>query len=384
MIRTRFGKLHTRGFTLLYAVVATVALLGVLSLAVDLGRVQCAKTELQNAADAAARYAATGLSNGTTLAKAQSAASENKVDGSALAIQAGDVQTGTWNSTTRVFTATASNPNAVRITAVRSAARGNALPLLFGRVVGASQVNLTATAIALMNASSPSPGVVGLSGVTLTGSAYIRRHPSETGTVTVASNGTYNMSWGHYIYGDVLYRGTAPNPPGSGITGTKTLMGSNIAYATPTTPGGATPMGAATISSGSHTVGGGTFSCTSLTVGGGAYVDINGNVDIYCSGPVNIGNGATLDTNGTTYKLTIYMTNSSTVTLNTSSNLYIRIVAPLSTVNIQGSTPYIGSVVANQLNVASSISYDADLPIPVAASGGSVSGGSSGAITLVE
>lgn len=361
-----------------------VALLGVLSLAVDLGRVQCAKTELQNAADAAARYAATGLSNGTTLAKAQSVASENKVDGSALSIQAGDVQTGTWNSTTRVFTATATNPNAVRITAVRSASRGNAVPLLFGRAVGASQVNITATSIALMNNSSPSPGVVGLNGVTLTGSAYIRRSPSESGTVTVASNGTYSLSWGMYIYGDVLYRGTAPNPAGNGITGSKTLMGSNIAYATPTAPGGSTALGAVNVGYAGGSIAAGNYTATSITVGGGGTVNVTGDVNIYCSGTVNIGNGATINTSGTSHKLTIYVTNSSSVTLATDSTLYIRIVAPLSTVNINGACPFVGSVVANQLNVASNLTYDGDLPIPVAATGGAVSGGSNGAITLVE
>ena len=51
--------LHSRtrnGIALIYCAVAMTVFLGLASLAADLGRVQLAKYELQQAADAAARY----------------------------------------------------------------------------------------------------------------------------------------------------------------------------------------------------------------------------------------------------------------------------------------------------------------------------------------
>src|SRR3982751_5744795 len=75
-----------RGFSAVYAIVCMVTVIGFVSLAVDLGRVQTAKTELRRAADAAARYAATGIRDNTARDKAVAAAAQNSVDGSPLVI----------------------------------------------------------------------------------------------------------------------------------------------------------------------------------------------------------------------------------------------------------------------------------------------------------
>ena len=66
-IHNKFGRYvaprtrGSRGTVMVWAIVSMVALMAFVSLAVDMGRVQLAKTELQRAADAAARYGATGL-----------------------------------------------------------------------------------------------------------------------------------------------------------------------------------------------------------------------------------------------------------------------------------------------------------------------------------
>ena len=62
-------KRSKRGISPIYAMIAMTALTGFVSLAVDLGRVQIAKTELQQAADAAALYGASGLSVSTSTVK---------------------------------------------------------------------------------------------------------------------------------------------------------------------------------------------------------------------------------------------------------------------------------------------------------------------------
>src|ERR1700753_2222792 len=97
-----------RGISLIYCTVIMTAMIAITSLAVDLGRVQLAKTEMRRAATAAARAGAAGLA--TSLANVQSFAQQyaqyNSVDGGTIAFNTStDVAVGTWNSTTKTFTA---------------------------------------------------------------------------------------------------------------------------------------------------------------------------------------------------------------------------------------------------------------------------------------
>ena len=57
-----------KALTLIYGIVAMTALMMIVSLGVDLGHVHLVKSELQSAADAAARAAASQLPAGTTAA----------------------------------------------------------------------------------------------------------------------------------------------------------------------------------------------------------------------------------------------------------------------------------------------------------------------------
>jgi Flp pilus assembly protein TadG len=140
-------RARRRGMSLIYITAAVVVMMAFASLGVDLGRVQMAKTELQRGADAAARYGAQGLSVGSTRARdnAIAVAAQNMADGAAITLTNQDVQTGYWNSTTKTFTANGSPRNAVRVSARRTGA--NAIPLLFGRVVGVNSCRVTSVAI---------------------------------------------------------------------------------------------------------------------------------------------------------------------------------------------------------------------------------------------
>src|SRR3954453_11110502 len=128
-----------RGGIMVYMVVAMTVLILLSSLAVDLGRVQLARTELQRAADAAARYAASGLSDGTALSKARYAAGQNTADGSPVQLVMGgagndDVVVGHWDGSG--FVAGGSPTDAVRVTSRRTAARGNSVPLSLAAICG--------------------------------------------------------------------------------------------------------------------------------------------------------------------------------------------------------------------------------------------------------
>ena len=151
------------GMAFIYIIVALVALLGFCSFAVDLGRVQTAKTELRRAADAAARAGAANIPLGTTAVQnaAIAIAAQNKCDDSPVVITASNVQVGIWNTTTSTFSTsgTANNTNtynAVQITCLRTAANGNPIPLLFGQILGANTCNVDATSVAaLISTTAP-------------------------------------------------------------------------------------------------------------------------------------------------------------------------------------------------------------------------------------
>ncbi len=57
------------------------------------------------------------------------------------------VKLGTWSNTTKTFTATTTNPNAVQVTAVNTAANGNGVATLFGSMYGKSAVDLSVSAV---------------------------------------------------------------------------------------------------------------------------------------------------------------------------------------------------------------------------------------------
>lgn len=137
-----------------------VVLLGLASLAVDWGRTQLLKTELQRSADAAALAAIPNLGNSATLySDAQTLAAINLADGTPVELRgSADVEIGVWNAATRAFNV-ASNPNApannaVRVTARRTRARGNALELPFGSMVGMPRIDVSAVSIATMGSKS--------------------------------------------------------------------------------------------------------------------------------------------------------------------------------------------------------------------------------------
>lgn len=359
-----------------------LVLTGFLSLAVDLGRVQLARTQLRDAVDAACRYAVTGVSDGTYLVKAQSVASANMVDMTALALTSGDVEQGTWNASTRVFTPTSTSPNAIRVTGRRAASRSTAIPIMFAGVVGKSSIDLSAQSIAY-SVSTSSPDIVGTNTVNLTGGTQIQRLANESGTVNVGSNNTINVPWGCYIYGNAYHRSTLPNEPGNGITGTNTAMSSDISLPSVSVPGGATNLGAMNVGYGGYTVAAGNYSCTSLTIGGGGTFTLTGNVNVYVSGAIDIGNGCTINTNNGAYKLTIYLTSNNTANLNVNNAFHARFYGPNATVNLTGQSPLIGSVMCRTLNVdgAATITYSSALSLSDVAGTGS---GGSGTIAIVK
>lgn len=147
---------------MVYGTVGAFVLAGFAALAVDWGRIQLTKSELQSAADAAARYAAAGLQNdinGASAAygNAAAVASQNKADGRTISFnQTEDVQLGLWTSATKTFTPTGNLniANAVRVTMRCTTARGNPVPMSFLSIFGKKTADVSATSIATVDFSA--------------------------------------------------------------------------------------------------------------------------------------------------------------------------------------------------------------------------------------
>ena len=287
--------------------VALAAWCGVCSLAVDWGRVQLAKTSMQCATDAAARAAAASLSGGTTAARsaAVTVAAYNSVDGQPLVLQSSDVVFGKWNSATQTLDTTSPTPDTVQITGRRTAARGNAIPLTFAKLVGVNSSDLTVTAYASYTVNPPG-GIVGLNGIDAKNNFYTASYDSSVTTSPSHSNHNDNGALGSnaVISGSGTLRGDAILGPSGSITGISVTGSSGHRTSPIPTPTAATwspgtnPGGISqtySVGGSTTTLPGGTYWFTSLTVtgtlafSGAATLYVNGNADI--SGTLTAYNG---------------------------------------------------------------------------------------------
>ncbi|QOV90808.1 hypothetical protein IPV69_05470 [Humisphaera borealis] len=131
-----------------------VVLLMMATFAVDWGRAQLAKTELQSASDAAARYGVAGLktSVATATSQAKAVAAMNSAAGTSVVLTDSDIEFGLWDPGTRTFevlTGAAQNSaTAIRVTARRTQSRSNPLAPVFASALRLSSTDITTSAIA--------------------------------------------------------------------------------------------------------------------------------------------------------------------------------------------------------------------------------------------
>lgn len=357
------------GSTFIYCVVALVALCGIVSFGVDLGRVQVAKTELQRAADAAARYAVTGLADGTYLAKAQAAAAENPCDGVALVLTAADVEAGIWSN--NVFTPGGASPNAVRITARRESSRGNAVPLVFAAATGRSSIDIHCSAVAEISAGNGKYALIGLDRVTMSGNAEIDSYNSDDGPYTlatrlhngnVASNGSISMSGNAKIRGDALYKTTFTTSGNAGVVppGVAKIMNGTITLANPTLPASYTNRGNFSGSgNGSTTLSAGNYYYTGFSLSGNHTLNVTGQVNIYVNGGVSLSGNMTVAGN-LPANFKVFLMSNSAVSLSGNGTLYADVYAPNSAITLSGNGNFFGRAAGKSIAVSGNggIHYD--------------------------
>ena len=143
-LRDTSGALYA-WFGLSFLVLAGSAAIGI-----DAAMLYAKEAQLQGAADAAAMAGATQLPDGDAArSMALTYAAKNlPVENDGEILVDTDVSVGNWDSQARTFTADVTPLNAIRVVTRRSTANGNAMPLMFARVFGQDEADLSAVAIA--------------------------------------------------------------------------------------------------------------------------------------------------------------------------------------------------------------------------------------------
>jgi len=380
-----------RGVSLVYVCVAMFVLIGFCSLAVDLGRVQVAKSELERTADAAARAGAASLSSGVSAVQtaAHNVAVGNTCDGSAVSIDSvNNVVFLNWPSTTPLVGSAQSSANAVQVNINQT------VPLIFAQALGMNSVVVHATSTAqAATASSPTYQIASVMGSTFNNSSYTDSWNSNNGAYSAgtagnrgsfASNGQFTMNSGSKVNGNYYsYEHQPVLNGGSTITGTTTIYSPRNSPVTPTTPAGATSLGSITLNNnGTTTLTAGNYSSTGITLNSGSTLTVNaasGVVNLYMSGAFTMNGGAVNVTGNIPNNFHIYVVNSSALTLNSSSTLCAVVFMPVGAFTMNHSNALFGSITAQTITLysGSAIHYDQAL----GTNGGS---GSAGAISQVQ
>jgi len=378
--------LRPRGVSLIYALVFMTVGVVFASLAVDFGRVELAKAQLQNAADAGARAAVVNVGAITTVQDAAATyAGANNCDGTPIAIdKVNDVQFLDWDPTTRTYTvltgANRTGADAVRVACNRTGANG--IPLMFGSLLGLSRCDAHASAIAYVK--PPGYGLVGLNSIKLSGNASTS-YWSSTGIVGgnaggIASNGNITSSGSSTIQGTVW---TQAGATVSGVTSTsrKTLPapmsyanGSSGSYSKTLNDNALiTPSGLVNntpdlniSSSKVATLPAGNYYFHNVAVSGTGSIVCTGVVNIYYYGTFNL-SGSTSTYSSVPGNLTITAVPTpsggapGSLTVSGSSALYANIYAPQSDVTVSGSGDIYGSVIGKTINLSGTANVHYDL-----------------------
>jgi Flp pilus assembly protein TadG len=386
---------RSRGYALVWLAVAMTAMMGLVSFGVDMGRVEMAKTQLRRAADAAARYAAPGVSDGTATSRAIAAAADNLVDGTPLVLLNSDVTTGRWNNGNLV----GGTADSVRITAVRTAARGTGIPLLFAQIIGQSKCDLHVTVTAKFTAPQRF-GIVGLASVSMNGNSADTYYSAAgattwqsaaTNLVDVMSNGNISLSGGATIHGNANpgIGKTVSTSGGSTVTGSTANLTTTLSYPNATAGSASTTNNNASLSAtyfnsgnrnfnvaggASVTLPGGTYYMNDLTLSGGSSLSFSGPVVLYLTGKLDFSGGSVSTSGSLPTNMQINMCSTNTVNLSGSSTIYATVYSPSSDLTLSGTTSFCGSVIAGTITMSGSatIHYDKSL------------GGTGSGVTLVQ
>lgn len=352
-----------QGFAAIYTLVILVALTGICSLAVDVGRVQLAKTELRRAVDAAALAGASGLliDQSTARSRAASIAAANTydIDAKPLVLDtASEVTFVSWNS-----------QPAIRVAVQRQ------IPLILAGVIGRSSCRVTASAAACVIPNGSSYGIVGLNSITVAGNASVDSYDASVGPYSmgnrsehgdIASNGSISLSGNVTIYGNARY-GTTKSTAGNARVhspGVWIQESSDLSYPAPTAPSSyEVDLGTVNRSgNGTMTLTAGTYHATSFSTAGNFTLNVTGPVTLYVDNSVSLAGNVSIAGNlPSNFKLRVM--GSGSVSLSGNSALYADVYAPQSAISTSGNGAIYGALIGRSLSIAGNgtIHFDTSL-----------------------
>jgi len=384
-----FGSRPRAGVAVVYMLILLASLVGLASFGVDWGRVTIVKTELRSASDAAARAGTAALSNGTSaaIAAAQSIALGNKADGAPVILNSSDVEVGIWDSQARVFTPAPSSAsaNAVRVSASRSADRGNAVPLSLGSIIGMPTCDARVQSVAATDPPTSNYGIVGIDHFAARGLLTIDSYPSG-GQGNVASNGDITLNLLGLI--GITYIDGDARPGQSGqinkplisfltkVTGSTSRLSDPLYYPPVDTTGLATSNNNSDLPVSAFDgqdfcaalavdIPSGTYYVRNLTVLAGVLVRINGPVTFYVTGNVTLA-GSVFVISGKASDFKVRVAGSGVVNLLANVTMKMDLYAPESAVYITVGVIYWGGLVGKTVDIlaTSLIHYDESLGAP--------------------
>ena len=380
-----------RGISLVYLTVTVVALMAFVSLAVDVGRVYVAKAELQLAADAAARHAAAGLKDGVLVAQANAvaAAADNKADGRTVVLSPnlGDVEFGVWDDAARSFTvltgAARSGANAVRVSPRLTDARGTAVPLTWGALIGLSTCDIkSVSAVAKAPTSAPYSGFLGINSVTLGNNGLVAGYDSNSGapgagnisnTGNIGSNGQIDVGNNTAVRGDV-FTDDFDQGSGSTLTGEQLDDLPPMSFS-PTEDPGIPSAGNLTVGQDETlTLGAGTFHYTNVTLGHGATLTFSGPAKLYVSGSITLGNNRSslVASDNTPGNLKLRLVGSASFEAGNDALIVAEIYGPQAQFQIGNNVEMHGAVIAASIAIGNNAVLYYDSRIGAGGTGGRV------------
>lgn len=385
------GRNRGAGISLVWIVVTMTALCASASLAVDFGRYQVVKIELHRAADAAARAAASNISSPATCRQlARQWAGKNTADGKAVDVfdTTEDVVIGKWDPTkppeqrfTPLSGLAEKNGNAVKVFARKTQARGNAVELMWTRMLPGNLGNCNAEVYSIAAVSPENYGVIGLNSITMSGNTTSSYWSDGSGSTAnagnIASNGNISLAGGSVINGNA--RGATVT--GGTVTGTTGPLPVKLAF-----PNGDAGT-YATVNDNSKIPGwalsgtnlivaknknlplpGGNYYFNNFSMATGSMLTFSGPATIYCYGNFTM-SGQTYTAANLPKNLTVVMCPGPTglppgnVNIQAGAALYANIYAPQSNVTISGQGTIYGSVLGLTVNMngGGRINYDLTL-----------------------
>lgn len=360
-----------------------------IAMAVDLGRVQSVKNDLQTAADAAARAGAGALAQGTTAA--QNAAvligGYNNADKMPVVLNpATDIVFGNWDPTRTpkfLTPAPAATINAVKVSAARTGTNGVHMSWTFGSwMLNGNRMdtcNVRATAIACSTGSSGQCSLIGINGVTVTGYGYTDSYDATKGAYnaatakkngSIASNGNISLQGNATINGDARSGiGKTTTLSGSAkVTGLNAPQASQATYPSVTLPSSYTNLGDVNMSSGTTYLPGGTYVIDNLIMSGTAHVVWQGPTTLYIKSGYNISGNAAIDTyqNLPANRKLYFLPTCTTATWNGTNDCVGELYAPDTDFTIGGTVDLYGRVTAKTINLSGNggMHYDESLTPP--------------------